>query len=197
MSMEHRAQTPLLTVAFELAEELHREQTRKGRGVPYVSHLLGVAALVLEDGGSEAAAAGALLHDAAEDQGGEATLSLIEQRCGRAVAQIVRECSDAIVAERSTKAPWKERKQEFIDQLKKKSDDSLLVIAADKLHNLQATLIDLQVTGPGVWSRFKTGEEGFHWYHREMLAELDRLIPTSRSVAALHLIMDQFQQSAR
>ena len=150
-----------------------------------------MAALVLEDGGSETAAAAALLHDAAEDQGGEETLALIERHCGRAVADVVRECSDAIVEVQTNKAPWRERKQAFLAQLGSKSNDALLVIAADKLHNLQATLTDLATDGPVVWHRFKTGEEGFMWYHREMLTELDRLLPGSRSVAVLHITMER------
>ena len=55
--------------ALAFAHQLHRRQTRKTSGVPYVAHLLGVAALVIEDGGSEDEAIAALLHDSLEDQG--------------------------------------------------------------------------------------------------------------------------------
>src|SRR2546423_14559960 len=37
--------------ALAFAAEMHREQARKGIPVPYLSHLLGVASLVLEYGG--------------------------------------------------------------------------------------------------------------------------------------------------
>ncbi len=56
--------------AFHYAHRLHRSQTRKGTSIPYISHLMTVAALVVEHGGNEDQAIGALLHDAAEDQGG-------------------------------------------------------------------------------------------------------------------------------
>ena len=59
--------------AFRYAHRLHREQKRKGTSIPYISHLLTVAALVIEHGGNEDQAIAALLHDVAEDQGGYAT----------------------------------------------------------------------------------------------------------------------------
>ena len=64
-------------------------QLRKGTAVPYVAHLLGVASLVLEDGGDEDEVSGALLHEAAEDQGGEDRLADIRARFGERVARIV------------------------------------------------------------------------------------------------------------
>lgn len=56
--------------ALVYAARLHATQLRKGTDIPYVAHLLSVAALVLEDGGDEDQAVAALLHDAIEDQGG-------------------------------------------------------------------------------------------------------------------------------
>ena len=61
--------------ALVYASRLHREQTRKGSDIPYVAHLLAVCSLVIEHGGSEDQAIAALLHDAAEDQGGEPRLN--------------------------------------------------------------------------------------------------------------------------
>jgi (p)ppGpp synthase/HD superfamily hydrolase len=82
--------TPRLTATFDdaltYASELHRTQTRKGGEIPYVGHLLSVAGLVIEAGGSETQAVAALLHDAAEDQGGEKTLAEIRSRFGSEVA---------------------------------------------------------------------------------------------------------------
>jgi (p)ppGpp synthase/HD superfamily hydrolase len=48
---------PLVSAAYgralAWAEELHRSQRRKGKPVPYISHLIAVSSLVWEDGGSE------------------------------------------------------------------------------------------------------------------------------------------------
>ncbi len=60
--------------AFRYAHQLHHTQMRKGTPIPYISHLMTVAALVIEHDGNEDQAIGALLHDAAEDQGGAETL---------------------------------------------------------------------------------------------------------------------------
>jgi (p)ppGpp synthase/HD superfamily hydrolase len=76
--------------ALRFAATVHCTQTRKGSGIPYIGHLLGVCSLVIEDGGSEDEAIAALLHDAVEDQGGEPMLAQIRERFGEEVAAIVR-----------------------------------------------------------------------------------------------------------
>ena len=79
--------------AFRYAHDLHRKQTRKGTPIPYISHLMSVSAIVVEHGGDEDQAIGALLHDAAEDQGALETLDEIRRRFGDAVAEIVYDCT--------------------------------------------------------------------------------------------------------
>jgi (p)ppGpp synthase/HD superfamily hydrolase len=81
--------------AFVYARDLHRAQVRKGTTIPYIAHLMSVSALVIEHGGDEDQAIGALLHDAAEDQGGLRTLEVIKERFGVSVAEIVTDCTDA------------------------------------------------------------------------------------------------------
>jgi (p)ppGpp synthase/HD superfamily hydrolase len=83
------------TDAFVYAAELHATQVRKGAGVPYISHLMAVSAIVLENDGTEDESIAALLHDAIEDQGGDATRQEIFRRFGPEVAAIVDGCTDA------------------------------------------------------------------------------------------------------
>ena len=97
--------------ALKYAVELHASQRRKGSDTPYIGHLLGVCGLVIEDGGSEDEAIAALLHDAAEDQGGEATLEEIEELFGPEVRRIVASCSDTF---EMPKPPWRERKEDYV-----------------------------------------------------------------------------------
>ena len=78
--------------ALLYATHVHGGQVRKKTSIPYVAHLLAVAATVLEYGGSEDMAIAGLLHDAVEDQGGEARLADIRNRFGDRVAAIVRAC---------------------------------------------------------------------------------------------------------
>ena len=160
--------------ALGFAHRLHQKQVRKGSGVPYISHLLAVAGLVLEHGGTEKEAIAALLHDAAEDQGGEKTLAMICELYGSEVASIVRECSDSLEQDPSKKAPWKERKIWYLNQLHAKSQSAKLVTAADKLHNARTIWADLRLQGPEVWERFQGKREGMLWYLDAVARELSR-----------------------
>lgn len=107
---------PLLTSRFEeamvYAAELHRTQTRKGSRVPYLAHLMSVAALVLEDGGDEDEAIAALLHDALEDHPEKTSREEIRRRFGERVASIVEHCTDTPSDwAGGLKPPWRGRKE--------------------------------------------------------------------------------------
>lgn len=157
--------TPKLAEALDYAITLHRYQARKGSGIPYVSHLLSVCALVLEHGGTETEAIAALLHDAAEDQGGYETLEEIKSRFGEAVADIVLACSDSIT---EPKPPWRERKEAYISHVRNADSSVALVSAADKLHNARAILADYRVLGDDLWQRFNAGPEDIQWYYSSL-----------------------------
>ncbi|MCA9103053.1 MAG: HD domain-containing protein [Pirellulales bacterium] len=171
------------------AAQLHVKQRRKASNVPYVAHLLSVTGLVLEYGGDEDEAIAALLHDAAEDQGGEATLAEIRNRFGARVAEIVAACSDTLD---DPKPPWRERKEQAIATARAADPSVRLVMAADKLHNATSVLREWRDVGDDVWQRFRGGRDGSLWYYREMavaLASDDRTGVTRelvRVVAELH-----------
>ena len=120
--------------ALQWAEEIHREQRRKGKQVPYISHLISVSALVWEDGGSEDQAIAALLHDAIEDAG--QSHASIADRFGGAVADIVRDRTDTSPeAKPGEKEPWLLRKTRYLDSLATKPISSLLVTDTSFLRN--------------------------------------------------------------
>ena len=167
--------TPLLSDAFDrallLATDHHRRQLRKGTDVPYVSHLLSVAALTLEMGGSETEAVGALLHDAVEDGGGPPMLERIEREFGPDVARIVHANSDS---DTEPKPPWGERKRAYIESIGHKQPDELRVSLADKLHNARAILLDYRTHGDEIWTRFKAGQGTFvRMYYRGLYDAFD------------------------
>ena len=151
--------------ALVYAHDLHRDQTRKGRDVPFVSHLLGVSSLVLEEGGGEDQAIAALLHDAAEDQGGRATLEEIRRRFGDDVARIVEACTDSL---EDPLPPWRSRKEAYVDRLPQQSADALLVSLADKVHNVGMLALALAEHGPGYLDQLAGGREGRLWYYRAL-----------------------------
>ncbi|MEJ7570330.1 MAG: HD domain-containing protein [Gaiellaceae bacterium] len=151
--------------ALGFAVDVHASQPRKGSNVPYIGHLLGVCSIVIDDGGSEDEAIAALLHDAAEDAGGEATLEEIGAEFGPDVRRIVAACSDTF---EEPKPPWRARKQKYIEGIPHKQPDELRVSLADKVHNATAILHDHRELGDELWARFKEGRDDQLWYYREL-----------------------------
>ena len=163
---------PRLSEAFEFARRAHDGQFRKGTSIPYISHPMAVCSLALSFGASEDEAMGALLHDTAEDGGGEAVLVQIRKRFEAEVEAIVRACSDSLTDDPEHKAPWHERKQQYLEHLASAGRSVRLVAASDKLHNLQAILTDLQTEGSALWERFKVGPKDQLWYYTSCLETL-------------------------
>jgi (p)ppGpp synthase/HD superfamily hydrolase len=160
--------------ALVFAADLHRTQVRKGTDIPYLSHLMAVAALVLEHGGDEEQGIAGLLHDAAEDQGGVKTLDEIRLRFGEGVARVVADCTDSWV---EPKPPWRARKEAYIAALPHKDRRSLLVSLADKAHNAKAILYDLRRVGAALWPRFSGGRDGTLWYYEALAATFRSALP--------------------
>ncbi len=141
MSAAELTITPRYGEALLWAEQIHRNQRRKGKPIPYISHLISVSALVWEDGGTEDQAIAALLHDAIEDAG--QSHASIAERFGTAVADIVRDCTDTNgTPGGGEKEPWLLRKTRYITSLEHKPEVSLLVTAADKAHNAGDMVLD-------------------------------------------------------
>jgi (p)ppGpp synthase/HD superfamily hydrolase len=152
--------------ALNLAAELHARQRRKGSDVPYIAHLLGVAAIALEHGADEEEAIAALLHDAVEDQGGPDTRERIRKEFGERVATIVDGCTDADTV---PKPPWQARKEAYIEKVRHEPASIRLISASDKLHNARAILLDYLRLGEPLWERFAGGRTGTLWYYRALI----------------------------
>src|SRR5882762_1325747 len=121
--------------ALTYATRIHGGQLRKKTRVPYIAHILGVAAIAMEYGANETEAIGALLHDTVEDCGGVKRLQDIREKFGEDVAGIVDGCTDTYEA---PKPPWLERKRAYIEHLTESDSSTRLVSASDKLHNTRA-----------------------------------------------------------
>jgi len=160
----------------------HGSQKRKKDhvAIPYVSHLLGVASLVLEDGGTEDQAIAGLLHDSVEDQ--DIELATLAALYGAEVARIVDACSDAAGKIGEKKPPWRERKVHHLAKLRALGPDEgvLGVTAADKLHNCRDIVADVRQQGIVRLASFNGGIDGTCWYYREMTLLLERNLPDSR-----------------
>ncbi|MGK2877764.1 MAG: HD domain-containing protein [Solirubrobacterales bacterium] len=152
--------------AVKFARKAHKKQARKGTEIPYISHLLGVASLVLEMQGTEDQAIAALLHDVVEDCGGAPMAARVRSEFGDDVARIVLANTDT---DQKPKPPWRARKQQYLDSLPVKQRDELLISLADKLHNARATLLDYRRIGDEIWPRFKEDRDGQLWYYSELV----------------------------
>jgi len=180
--------------AVQYANRIHANQTRKGTDVPYMTHLLGVASLVLENGAqSEEEVIGALLHDAAEDQGGRPRLEDIREQFGEQVAHIVDACTDSY---ENPKPPWRPRKEAYVAHVRERverggDEPALRVSLADKLHNTRAIIADVRESGDALFERFSGKKDGTIWYYaalveafrgfpNRMLGELEREVTELR-----------------
>lgn len=155
--------------ALAWAADLHSSQPRKGKAEPYLSHILMVVSLVAHYGGTEDQMIAAALHDAAEDQGGEATAIEIGRRFGAPVEEIVRLCSDSLQPTDAPKPPWRERKEAYLAGLSARGRTSAtLVEACDKLANLTDIVEDVEKQGVSTLDRFSGGRDGTLWYYEEL-----------------------------
>ncbi len=166
--------------ALVFAHGLHRGQKRKVAGVPYICHLLGVAALVIEDGGGEDEAIAALLHDSIEDQGShypggkEQLRADIGRDFGAEVRRIVEACTEDYVhaRERHTdrRAQWRAFKEAYVEHIRAADAAVRRVSCADSLHNVRAITADHRRLGDEIWKRFRTKTPDDQLWFYDLLA---------------------------
>lgn len=177
--MRHVSLTGRFVEAVRYAAIAHAGQVRKGTDVPYLSHLLAVATLVIEHGGTEAQATAGVLHDVVEDCGGRRRLEDVRAVFGDEVADLVDALSDAVPTDGAPKAAWKPRKDAYLTELRTMvtaDHPAALVSLCDKLHNAGAIVADASDPhgpGVGVWDRFTASAAQTAWYYRS-LAEIYR-----------------------
>ena len=186
--------SPRFTEALVLAANLHRNQVRKGpKPIPYIGHLLSVAGIVIDGGGSEDEAIAALLHDAVEDQGGPYTRETIRRLFGEEVVSTVDACSDT---DEQPKPDWKIRKTRYIAHLRTATPSAVLVTAADKLANARSILTDLRETGEELWARFNCTKQESLWYYRAIVDALREAHASSSLVNELDQVVTEIERLA-
>ncbi|MFG2044250.1 HD domain-containing protein [Dactylosporangium sp. NPDC048998] len=182
--------SPRFEEALAFAARHHGGQVRHNTGTPYVSHLLATCAIVLEEGGGETAAIGALLHDVLEDQPTER--GALREAFGDEVYRIVHDCTDADAAQRRH-LTWWERKREHLGRMRSEAGaESLLVIAADKVCSLQSLVDDLHRFGPMLFERSARTADELLWNYREVLGVVERRLGDRPVVARLRRLVEEF-----
>ena len=183
--------------ALVFAAQKHKDQTRKGTIIPYISHLLQVAGIALENGADEDEAIAALLHDVMEDQ--DVTEQELTARFGPQAAAIVAGCSDSASTD---KAPWRERKEAYIAHVLTASPSVRLVSSCDKLHNARAILTDYQELGEVLWPRFNASSADILWYYQSLAGAFQEAQqrhgePQSRVVKQLAVVVAELDQKVQ
>jgi (p)ppGpp synthase/HD superfamily hydrolase len=159
--------SPLVERALRVAADAHRQQSRKGSSVPYITHPLGVVLLLLKAGWTDdAVLAAALLHDTLEDT--EYPAARLEAEFEPPVPQYVAALSERKRDAAGNPRNWRDRKLEHLQQIAAAPQAVRAVALADKLHNLATIRYDLGA-GEEVWSRFNAPQAEILWYHAALI----------------------------
>lgn len=183
------------TRAVDYARVLHIER-RKATSIPFMAHLLGVAALVMGETGqvsfdiTEDMVIAALLHDAVEDHGGATRLEDVRQNFGDNVARMVEGLSDTLAEDPNQKEPWEQRKKAYLARLPGELPQTRLISAADKLYNARTMLDEYRALGAAMWTRFKRGRDLQLWYFNSLLT-IFKSAGTNRIVDELERVIAQ------
>lgn len=190
--------TERFTKAVDYARILHIER-RKATKIPFMAHLMGVAALVMGESGyvpfavTEDMVIAALLHDAVEDHGGLTRLEDIRCNFGPEVAHIVEGLSDSFEEDSSAKGSWEERKRAYLNRFPGETPEVQLISAADKLYNARTILDEHRAVGVQVWKRFHRGRDQQMWYFGELL-KVFKSAGTNRIVDELERVVKELDR---
>ncbi|MGE3314613.1 MAG: HD domain-containing protein, partial [Planctomycetaceae bacterium] len=137
-------------------------------------------ALILERAGldDENLLAAALLHDVVEDT--SCTLADVARNFPPAVVELVDALSEKKLDEAGGKRPWEDRKRDHLEVLRTGPFGARAIALADKLHNIESLLWDLEQDGPGVWERFNALPDRLLTYHRAVVSACNHGEPELR-----------------
>lgn len=167
--------TQKIQKAINTSARLHRAHIRIGLDLPYIVHPYSVAVIISQYTTDEDVVCAGLLHDILEDAEGYSYDNL-EADFGRKVAQIVKGVTerrtffeDGTIAE-----SWHERKYDYLKNLERASQESLLVCAADTTHNIQSLLQTHYLLGDTAWGSFHASMEEKLGFYENVIATLKR-----------------------
>ena len=191
--------TPRLDEAVKLASRLHRDQTRRdNEKTPYISHLVSVAALLSEVTDDEDIVIAGLMHDSLEDVP-EYTYGQLVKDCGERVAKIVSHVTEPLDAnkEDDEQLPWLTRKEKYLENLKEGGPESAIVSAADKIHNTESFLLDVEKEGEDFMKRFGSSLRNKIWFHEQVLLIVEEKLGKDHPlVVRLAVCMEEFKNLA-
>jgi (p)ppGpp synthase/HD superfamily hydrolase len=152
----------LLERAISFAADKHKNQFRKEGGLLYISHLFSVALILKKYKYEDDVIAAGLLHDTLEDTG--VTREEIKNEFGENILNIIISVTDDLALS------WKDKKLKYIKAVSESSEHAVAVALADKIHNMQCTIFNLENMEKEIfWSKFSASREDKLWFEEECL----------------------------
>ena len=126
--------------AIFYATKAHQGQRRKQKDVDMIFHPFIVGMNLQRNGCDENIVAAGILHDVVEDT--DHTFEDIEKEFGKEVRNYVYDASEP-----DKSLPWKKRKEHTIEHIKTAPLGSKLIVACDKISNLEDALDNIEKYG--------------------------------------------------
>ena len=183
--------TSLFDRAVNFAVKAHSGTERRGKGFPYIIHLMEAVEIVATITPDQELLSAAMLHDTVEDT--PVTVDDLRKEFGDRVASIVEAESDVRNEGESEHESWHRRKQEAIDRLTAAPMEAKIVALGDKLSNMRAIARDYAQIGDGLWKMFHVTEKSEHeWHYRGLAHALKDLEVTPAYREFVYLIEEVF-----
>lgn len=161
--------SPVVEHAIRLAAVAHKSQNRKSSGIPYIAHPMSVCLILMKAGFyDESILAAAILHDVVEDT--ELSIEDLQEHFSADVVRYVEEMTEEKETEDGEKRSWPDRKRSHIEVMQQATLGARAIELADKLHNLEAMLFDLQTEDRQTfWRHFGASPDEIIQYYRSMI----------------------------
>ncbi len=170
--------TAFVDKAIRFAVDAHAGTERRGKGFPYVIHVLEAMEIVSTITSDPELLAAAALHDTVEDT--DVTIERIRAEFGERVADLVDSESEVLDTTLDESLTWRDRKRTAICRLGGASRDAKTVALGDKLSNMRAIARDYRKRGDELWTIFHApgGRADHEWHYRGLADALSDLAGT-------------------
>ncbi len=145
--------------AIYFATKAHKDQKRKVEDVNMIFHPFTVGMILQRNGCDEDVVAAGILHDVVEDT--PYSFDDIEKEFGKKVRDYVYDASEP-----DKSLEWEERKKHTIEHIKNAPLGSKLIVACDKISNLEDLSDCIELYGEEKeFSSLKRGKDKQKWYY--------------------------------
>jgi len=145
--------------AIYFATKAHKDQRRKIEDIDMIFHPFTVGMLLQRSGCDENIVAAGILHDVVEDTSFE--FEDIEKEFGKTIRDYVYDSSEP-----DKSLEWEDRKKHTIEHIKKAPLGSKLIVACDKINNLEDLFKSIEKHGEEKsWGALKRGKTIQKWYY--------------------------------